>query len=217
MMFPSSQVNVCSLLNHHHTHFLRYPLPFLPSMFSLMLSTAARTACRGTLSPNLAFTRAGQRLHLPTSPSHQLLRFSRKNPTRLSANLSFKSKFSTSALQAQDTKKAIETATTAPIPAAPVQPAFWESLGPLTQFFRWYGRSNTQRPYLTQFLSSLAIFCTGDLAAQYFGGEEYDYKRTLRILAISAGSSIVIFKWSVPAQAGSTYLKNKLRMQEGSC
>lgn len=159
-----------------------------------MFGAAARTACHGKLAPN--FLRA-QRLHIPTtsSPSQQL--FLKFNPARRPANLSFKSTFSTTIRRPQEAQKAVNSAATAPTPAAPVQPAFWERLGPLTQFFRWYGKSNTQRPYLTQFLSSLVIFCTGDLAAQYFGGEEYDYKRTLRILAISAGSSIIIFKWLV--------------------
>lgn len=154
-----------------------------------MLSTAARTACRGRLPPTLALTRAGQRWQLPT----------RSNPTTLLNHLPRKANFSTSARRPQEAKNTTKTATSPPTPSAqpPVQPAFWESLGPLTHFFRWYGRSNTQRPYLTQFLSSLAIFCTGDLVAQYVGGEEYDYKRTLRILAISAGSSIIIFKWLV--------------------
>ncbi|ROV99958.1 hypothetical protein VMCG_06254 [Cytospora schulzeri] len=152
-------------------------------MASLMFGKAARTACNGKLAPN--FFRA-QHLHMPTKPSQQLF----MNPARRSANFSFKSPFSTTVRRPQEPQKAINSAATAPSPAA-----LWERLGPLSQFFRWYGKSNTQRPYLTQFLSSLVIFCTGDLAAQYFGGEEYDYKRTLRVLAISAGSSIIIFKW----------------------
>ncbi|KUI56527.1 Protein SYM1 [Cytospora mali] len=156
-------------------------------MASVMFSTAARTACNGKLASNLF---RAQRLHMSTTPSQQLF----LNPAKRSANFSFKSNFSTTVRRRQESQKAINSAATAPTPAAPVQPAFWERLGPLTQFFRWYGKSNTQRPYLTQFLSSLVIFCTGDLAAQYFGGEEYDYKRTLRVLAISAGSSIIIFK-----------------------
>lgn len=155
-----------------------------------MFGTAARAACNGKLASN--FFQA-QRLRMPTTLSQQLF----LNPARRSANIYFKSNFSTTVRRPQETQKAVNSASTAPTPAAPVQPAVWERLGPLTQFFRWYGKSNTQRPYLTQFLSSLVIFCTGDLAAQYFGGEEYDYKRTLRILAISAGSSIIIFKWLV--------------------
>lgn len=130
------------------------------------------------------------------SPSQQLL----LNPARRSAKISLRSHFSTSVRRygPQDSQKAVNSAATAPTSAAPVPaPSLWERLGPLTRFFRWYGKSNAQRPYLTQFLSSLVIFCTGDLVAQYLGGEEYDYKRTLRILAISAGSSIIIFKWLV--------------------
>lgn len=159
-----------------------------------MFDAAARTACHGKFAPN--FLRA-QRLHITTtSPaSHQILL--KVNLTKRPAGLSFRSTFSTTVRRPQEAQKAVNSAATAPTRAAPVKPAFWEQLGPLAHFFRWYGKSNTQRPYLTQFLSSLVIFCTGDLAAQYFGGEEYDYKRTLRILVISAGSSIVIFKWLV--------------------
>ncbi|KAK7733708.1 hypothetical protein SLS53_008175 [Cytospora paraplurivora] len=153
-----------------------------------MFRTAARTASNGTLASS--FSQA-QRLHMLSMPSQRLF----LNPAMRFANVSCKSTFSTTVRRPQELQKAINSAATAPTPIAAVRPAFWERLGPLTQFFRWYSKSNTQRPYLTQFLSSLAIFCTGDLAAQYFGGEEYDYKRTLRVLAISAGSSIIIFKW----------------------
>lgn len=169
-----------------------------------MLGKAARTACTGKLATNLSLLRA-QRLHTPTTQSwlpQQL--FSNPAWPSASANnfLLLRCNFSTTVrrLGAQDSQKAISSAATAlnaTAAASPPVPALWERLGPLTRFFRWYGKSNAQRPYLTQFLSSLVIFCAGDLAAQYFGGEEYDYKRTLRILAISAGSSIIIFKWSV--------------------
>lgn len=181
---------------------------FINSMASFMLGKSARSACNSKLASNLSLLRA-QRLHTPTTPSwlfQQL--FSSPAWPRASANnfLPLRSNFSTTIRRrgAQDSQKAINSAATAPNATAtavaeglsPV-PALWERLGPLTRFFRWYGKRNAQRPYLTQFLSSLVIFCAGDLAAQYFGGEEYDYKRTLRILAISAGSSIIIFKWLV--------------------
>lgn len=181
---------ITTTLTHHHALFSHAPLTL--SMSSLMFGMTARTVCNGKLAAS--FFRA-QRLHMPTTPSQQLL----LKTGRRSTNSGFRSTFSTTVRRPQNSQKAINSAATAPTPAAPVKAALWERLGPLSQFFRWYGKSNTQRPYLTQFLSSLVIFCTGDLAAQYFGGEEYDYKRTMRVLAISAGSSIIIFKWLVRA------------------
>jgi hypothetical protein len=57
----------------------------------------------------------------------------------------------------------------------------------LSRAFEAYRRSQRKRPYLTRFYSSLGI---------YFGisGEEYDPFRTLRALAIGAGSSVPSFK-----------------------
>lgn len=159
--------------------------------------TAARITCNGKFASN--FSRA-QHLRL-TTPLQQ----SSLGPARRSINISLlKSSLSTTARRRQEPQNTINSTATRSTTIAPVQPAFWERLGLVSQFFRWYGRINSKRPYLTQFLSSLVIFCTGDLAAQYFGGEEYDYKRTLRILAISAGSSIAIFKWLVCASCSES-------------
>lgn len=105
-----------------------------------------------------------------------------------------RSGFGTAIRRPQQSRNAASSATTASTAATP-PPALWEQLGPLASFFRFYGRSQAIRPYATQFVSSLFIFGAGDLGAQYIGGEPYDFKRTLRILAISAGSSIVIFRW----------------------
>lgn len=159
-----------------------------------MLGAAARSPfCNGKPVSNFLFHAQRTQIHSPMLSSNLAL----NSPKRLPRTL-LKSYFSTTARRPQgQQQKAIASAATAPTAAVAARPVFWERLGPLTKFFRWYGRANTHRPYLTQFLSSLVIFCTGDLAAQYVGGEEYDYKRTLRILAISAGSSIIIFKWSV--------------------
>jgi hypothetical protein len=41
----------------------------------------------------------------------------------------------------------------------------------------------------------LVIYFLGDLSAQRINGDEYDSKRTLRALVISAGSSIASYKW----------------------
>ncbi|KAL5316755.1 hypothetical protein ACEPPN_015806 [Leptodophora sp. 'Broadleaf-Isolate-01'] len=71
----------------------------------------------------------------------------------------------------------------------------WQRLGPLSRGFQAYGRSQRKRPLATQFVSSLVIFFLGDISAQSISGDEYDYKRTLRALVISAGSSIPSYKW----------------------
>ncbi|CZT10345.1 hypothetical protein WAI453_009407 [Rhynchosporium graminicola] len=71
----------------------------------------------------------------------------------------------------------------------------WQRLGPVSRGFQAYGRSQKKRPLATQFVSSLVIFLLGDISAQSISGDEYDYKRTLRALVISAGSSIPNYKW----------------------
>lgn len=149
-------------------------------MVSLILGMTARTACNVKLASN--FFRA-QRLQMPTTPLRKVY----LNLARRSENFPLKSTLSTSVRRPHKSQKVIGSAAISPTPAAAtaMQPGFWERLGLLTQCLRWYSKSNSQRPYLTQFLSSLVIFCTGDLAAQCFGGEEYDYKRTLRVLAIT--------------------------------
>ncbi|PMD30164.1 hypothetical protein L207DRAFT_559146 [Hyaloscypha variabilis F] len=85
--------------------------------------------------------------------------------------------------------------TAIPIPATVANVPLWQRLGPLSRGFQAYGRSQRKRPYATQFCSSLVIYFLGDLAAQKINGDEYDPKRTLRALVISAGSSIPSYKW----------------------
>jgi protein Mpv17 len=82
-----------------------------------------------------------------------------------------------------------------PIPATVANIPLWQRLGPLSRGFQTYGRSQRKRPYTTQFCSSLVIYFLGDLSAQNINGDEYDPKRTLRALVISAGSSIPSYKW----------------------
>jgi len=85
--------------------------------------------------------------------------------------------------------------TSIPVPATVANVPIWQRLGPLSRGFQAYGRSQRKRPYATQFCSSLVIYFLGDLSAQNINGDEYDPKRTLRALLISAGSSIPSYKW----------------------
>lgn len=87
------------------------------------------------------------------------------------------------------------TATTIPVPNTVATLPLWQRLGPLSRAFEAYGRSQRKRPYLTQIYSSLGIYFLGDMSAQKISGEEYDPFRTLRALAIGAGSSIPSYKW----------------------
>ena len=80
----------------------------------------------------------------------------------------------------------------------------WQRLGPLSTSLAAYGRSQRKRPYVTQFCSSLVIYFLGDLSAQNINGDEYDPKRTLRALIISAGSSIPSYRWSVTVNTPSS-------------
>ncbi|KAB8301253.1 hypothetical protein EYC80_003140 [Monilinia laxa] len=85
--------------------------------------------------------------------------------------------------------------TAIPIPATIATLPIWQRLGPLTRSFQAYGRAQRKRPYTTQFCSSLVIYFLGDLSAQSICGDDYDWKRTLRALVISMGSSIPSYKW----------------------
>lgn len=87
--------------------------------------------------------------------------------------------------------------TSIPVPNTVATLPIWQRLGPLSRGFQAYGRSQRKRPYTTQFCSSLVIYFLGDLSAQNINGDEYDPKRTLRALIISAGSSIPSYKWYI--------------------
>jgi protein Mpv17 len=78
-------------------------------------------------------------------------------------------------------------------PVAPLP--VWQRLGVLSKGIQAYGRSQSKRPYATQFVASLVIYLLGDLSAQNIGGDAYDPHRTLRALVISACSSIQTYKW----------------------
>ena len=71
----------------------------------------------------------------------------------------------------------------------------WRRLGPVTEAFQTYGRSQSQRPYATQVATSIVIYCCGDLSAQRIGGEAYDPKRTARNILTGAICSIPAYNW----------------------
>lgn len=72
---------------------------------------------------------------------------------------------------------------------------WYQRLGPVTNFFRWFHRTQEKRPYTVQISTSLTVYLFGDLLAQDIGGEYYDPKRTLRMLAIGAIASVPGYKW----------------------
>lgn len=72
---------------------------------------------------------------------------------------------------------------------------WYQRLGPVTDFFSWFHRTQQKRPLTVQVCTSLTVYLCGDLLAQEIGGEKYDSKRTLRMLTIGAVASIPGYKW----------------------
>ena len=71
----------------------------------------------------------------------------------------------------------------------------WERLGPLSEIFAGYSRAQRDRPWATQFGTSLVVYLCGDLTAQYIDGEKYNPFRTLRHLTIGGVCSIPAYTW----------------------
>lgn len=92
-----------------------------------------------------------------------------------------------------------EKATEAPKPNDDSPPPFplplWQRLGPVSDAFNAYGRTQRKRPWATQVATSLIIYLCGDLAAQKIGGEDYNPWRTVRHLTIGAICSIPAYSW----------------------
>lgn len=82
-------------------------------------------------------------------------------------------------------------------PPTPLPPPSKARAHLLSRAFAAYGQSQREKPYRTQFISSLIIFFLGDVSAQLIGADEYDPQRSLRALIISAGCSIPTYKWIV--------------------
>ncbi|KAI5845788.1 hypothetical protein DFP73DRAFT_402800 [Morchella snyderi] len=69
---------------------------------------------------------------------------------------------------------------------------------PVVRTFDRYGQAQRKRPYVTQLLTSIAIYALGDLNAQFLFGEEgvaYDPVRTGRNIAIGGVFSIPSYLW----------------------
>ena len=71
----------------------------------------------------------------------------------------------------------------------------WQRLGPVSDAFNAYGRTQRKRPWATQVGTSLVIYLCGDMAAQNIGDEDYDPLRTARHLTIGAVCSIPAYSW----------------------
>lgn len=69
-------------------------------------------------------------------------------------------------------------------------------LVPVKSFLSWFHRTQQKRPLTVQLATSTCVYFCGDLLAQEIGGEDYDPKRTLRMLLIGSISSIPGYKWS---------------------
>jgi hypothetical protein len=146
-----------------------YALPLVPT--TIMPAIASKAAGRAVLRRSHQFQRHS------TIPIPK--RYSHTNPATPRSNVS----------------ENPTTETSVPVPNTVATLPLWQRLGPLSRAFEAYARSQRKRPYVTQFYSSLAIYSLGDMSAQSISGLEYDPLRTLRSLAIGAGSSIPSYKW----------------------
>lgn len=72
---------------------------------------------------------------------------------------------------------------------------WYRRLGPVTDFFGWFHKTQGRRPLTTQLVTTAITYLTGDLLAQDIGGEPYDPKRTLRMFTIGVVASIPGYKW----------------------
>lgn len=72
---------------------------------------------------------------------------------------------------------------------------YYRHLGPVKNFVTWFSRMQRRRPLTVGLMTSLTTYFCGDILAQEIGREEYDGKRTLRMLAIGALASVPGYKW----------------------
>lgn len=84
-----------------------------------------------------------------------------------------------------------------PIPVQSAIPPvpLWNRLGPLTAAANAYSRSQKQRPWATQFITTVIIYFIADLTAQSIGGDEYNPQRTARNVIIGGVSAIPTYYW----------------------
>ena len=120
-------------------------------------------------------------------PSFQRTPFSSTPPSRKPNN-------NTPAPESDDKAEPIPVANTvAPLP-------LWQRLGPLTRAATAYARAQKRRPWGTQFVSALVIYCLADLSAQSINsdadeGIDIDPKRTARSLVVGGIAAIPSYKW----------------------
>jgi hypothetical protein len=74
-------------------------------------------------------------------------------------------------------------------------PLWYHRLGPVSNFFSWFHRTQVRRPLTVQLCTTLITYLCGDLLAQNIGGEPYDPWRTLRMLTIGGLASLPGYKW----------------------
>ena len=72
---------------------------------------------------------------------------------------------------------------------------WYHRLGPVTDFFSWFHKTQRKRPLTVQLCTTLVTYLCGDILAQDIGGEPYHPQRTLRMLTIGALASIPGYKW----------------------
>lgn len=177
--------------------------------FKISLLSTTQCAHRNTNEMAVFVMRAASRtiFRRPYLPTKQQVLSKRHNTTTSTPT--------TTSTKPDDPAKSISIPVANTVGVIPI----WQRLGPLSRGFQAYGRSQRKRPLATQFVSSLVIFFLGDISAQSISGDEYDYKRTLRALVISAGSSIPSYKWYV--QEKSLYdcqiVRKGLTSSIGSC
>jgi hypothetical protein len=85
-------------------------------------------------------------------------------------------------------------ATPKPIEPREIQ-QWYHRLGLVSDFFRWFHRTQTKHPYRVQLGTTLTTYLCGDLLAQDIGGEKYDGWRTVRMLTIGAVAAVPGYKW----------------------
>lgn len=86
--------------------------------------------------------------------------------------------------------------TVVPDAPAPAPLPLWQRLGPLTTAMTAYGRAQRRRPWGTQFVSALVIYCLADLSAQNISSDDpIDPVRNLRSMFIGGLSAIPTYLW----------------------
>jgi protein Mpv17 len=100
------------------------------------------------------------------------------------------------------------------LPAMTAPAWFSPFVQPLTAPFRAYGRAQSRRPYVTQFVTSLIIYFCGDLSSQAIQRDpapdatfKWDPKRALRAVIIGGISSIPSYRYFIFLSSHFNYFK----------